>query len=167
MNSQYKNILLLATALLAALPSFSAPVYSDEPATAVPDAASTPSDQLPALPPASPVAPNAPSLPAAAPSEHKGFLRRFIQAYNDDWHPAPPPAVAPAPAPGAEPPYRGDPPPVANPPYPFSVWPIGGTPWIGYPNATAYPLTTALQTGPNGDWWKKPIFGSTVGWMLA
>ena len=32
---------------------------------------------------------------------------------------------------------------------------MGGTPWIGYPNATQYPLTTALQTGPHGEWWKK------------
>jgi hypothetical protein len=35
------------------------------------------------------------------------------------------------------------------------VWPIGGTPWIGYPGATAYPLTVALQTGKHGDRWKK------------
>jgi len=32
---------------------------------------------------------------------------------------------------------------------------MGGTPWIGYNNSTQYPLTTALQTGPHGDWWKK------------
>jgi hypothetical protein len=85
----------------------------------------------------------------------KGFWKRFGQAYWDDWHPAPVAAVTPPPAPGAEPAYRGDPPPFTNPPYPFAVWPIGGTPWIGYNNATQYPLTTALQTGPNGEWWKK------------
>ena len=51
--------------------------------------------------------------------------------------------------------HRGYDPPESNPPYPFAVWPIGGTPWIGYNNATSYPLTTALQNGPNGDWWKK------------
>jgi hypothetical protein len=45
--------------------------------------------------------------------------------------------------------------PVSSPPFPFSAWPIGGTVWIGYPNATSYPLTIASQTGPNGDWWKK------------
>jgi len=61
----------------------------------------------------------------------------------------------PAPVAGAEPDHRGYPAPVSNPPYPFSVWPIGGTVWIGYNNATQYPLTTALQTGPHGDWWKK------------
>jgi hypothetical protein len=88
-----------------------------------------------------------------------GFWKRFGKAYWDDWHPAPDTttasAPAPPPAPGAEPPYRGDPPPTTNPPYPFAVWPMGGTPWIGYPNATQYPLTTALQTGPHGEWWKK------------
>jgi len=78
-----------------------------------------------------------------------GFFRRFAQAYWDDWHP--PTADADAP----EPKFRGYPAPMSNPPYPFSVWPIGGTPWIGYPNATAYPLTTALQNSPHGDWWKK------------
>lgn len=85
-----------------------------------------------------------------------GFWKRFAKAYWDDWHPAPDTGVAGLPpAPGAEPPYRGDPPVVTNPPWPFIVWPMGGSPWIGYPNSTQYPLTTALQTGPHGEWWKK------------
>jgi len=92
--------------------------------------------------------------PAPATNVAKGFWKRLGQAYWDDWHPPAVAAVAP-PAPGAEPAYRGDPPPFTNPPFPFAVWPIGGTPWIGYNNATQYPLTTALQTGPHGDWWKK------------
>jgi Carboxypeptidase regulatory-like domain len=78
-----------------------------------------------------------------------GFLKRFVKAYVDDWRGAPAAENAPTA------PYRGYPPPVTNPPFPFAVWPIGGTPWIGYPGATSYPLTTALQTGPHGDWWKK------------
>ena len=84
--------------------------------------------------------------PAATPA-NPGFWGRFVKAYYDDWHPTP----------GASEPakYRGYPPPESNPPYPFTVWPMGGTVWIGYNNATAYPLTTALQTGPHGDWWKK------------
>jgi hypothetical protein len=82
------------------------------------------------------------------------FWKRFAKAYKDDWNP-PPAAPATTPAPGAEPPFRGYAPPVTNPPYPFSVWPIGGTVWMGYNNATQYPITTALQTGPHGDWWKK------------
>ena len=83
-----------------------------------------------------------PVLPATAPKG--GFFRRFIQAYADDWKGTE--------ASGPEAKYRGYPAPVTNPPYPFAVWPIGGTPWIGYPGATSYPLTTALQTGPHGDW---------------
>ena len=94
--------------------------------------------------------PAAPTPPPAT-NVAKGFWARFAQAYKDDWHPAP----APPPVAGAPLAYRGDPPPVTNPPFPFAVWPIGGTPWIGYNNATQYPLTTALQTGPHGDWWKK------------
>ena len=85
-------------------------------------------------------------LPGVTETNH-GFWGRFVKAYYDDWHPAPS---------GGEPSkYRGYPPPESNPPYPFTVWPMGGTVWIGYNNATAYPLTTALQTGPHGDWWKK------------
>ncbi len=87
-----------------------------------------------------------------------GFFRRLIKAYADDWHP---PASA-ANAPPA--PFRGDPPPVENPPYPFVSWPMGGTPYIGYPNATQYPLTTALQTGKHGEWWKKANI-QMYGWV--
>lgn len=85
----------------------------------------------------------------------QGFWRRFAKAYWDDWHPGPDPALAAAPAPGAEPAWRGDPPPESNPPYPFNIWPQGGTPGIGYNTSTQYPLTTALQTGSHGEWWKK------------
>jgi len=95
----------------------------------------------------------------------KGFWGRFAQAYADDWHPAPTPTLAPG-APAAAPTYRGYPPPESNPPYPFSVWPIGGTVWIGYNNATQYPLTTALQTGPHGEWWKKANI-QIYGWANA
>jgi hypothetical protein len=92
------------------------------------------------------------SLPVTN-AETPNFWKRFAKAYKDDWNPAP--ATPAAPAPGAEPAYRGYPPVVTNPPYPFTVWPIGGTVWLGYNNATQYPLTTALQTGKHGDWWKK------------
>jgi hypothetical protein len=76
-----------------------------------------------------------------------GFFKRLIQAYRDDWHPGP--------AAGESPKFRGYPTPVTNPPYPFAVWPIGGTVWIGYPNATAYPLTTAIYGSKHGEWLKK------------
>jgi hypothetical protein len=90
--------------------------------------------------------------PAAAAPQVKpaaGFWRRFAQAYADDWHPAPATQNAAAPA------YRGYPPVEDNPPYPFTVWPMGGTVNIGQPNATPYPLLTALEGGSGGDFWKR------------
>src|SRR5580704_2153726 len=94
--------------------------------------------------PAEPVTPLGNTDPGTA---HLGFWARFAQAYYNDWHLGPDNGEAPK--------YRGYPMPISSPPFPFSVWPIGGTVWIGYPNATSYPLTIALQTGPHGDWWKK------------
>jgi hypothetical protein len=101
-------------------------------------------------------------VPNASSSDYVngGFFRRFAKAYYDDWHP--PAAAASAPAPS----YRGYPPPESNPPYPFAVWPIGGTVWIGYNNATQYPLTTALLNGPHGEWWKKANI-QIYGWANA
>jgi hypothetical protein len=90
--------------------------------------------------------------PAAAASQVKepaGFWQRFVQAYADDWHPAPAASNAPPPA------YRGYPAVEENPPYPFTVWPMGGTVNIGQPNASPYPLLTALEEGSNGDFWKR------------
>jgi Putative beta-barrel porin-2, OmpL-like. bbp2/Carboxypeptidase regulatory-like domain len=100
---------------------------------------------------------NVPLAKAADPKKPAGFFSRFAKAYSDDWHPGP--AGEPAK-------FRGFPPPESNPPYPFSVWPIGGTPLIGYNNATSYPLTTALQNGPNGEWWKKANI-QIYGWANA
>lgn len=87
-----------------------------------------------------------------------GFFKRLGRAYWDDWHPPAAAANEPQPA------YRGYPAPESNPPYPFTTWPMGGTVAIGYPAATSYPLTTALQTGPNGDWWKKANI-QVYGWV--
>jgi hypothetical protein len=75
------------------------------------------------------------------------FFKRLARAYWDDWHPSP--------GPEGEPAYRGYPIPVSNPPFPFSVWPIGGTVWIGYPNATSYPLTQTIYGSKHGEWLKK------------
>jgi hypothetical protein len=92
-----------------------------------------------------------------------GFWKRFASAYWRDWHPSTAEA-SPTPPPAQEPAFRGYPPPVQNPPFPFSVWPIGGTPWIGYPNATNYPLTQALLSGPHGEWWKNANI-QIYGWV--
>jgi hypothetical protein len=117
-----------------------------------------------ALSPASRLVPDPVADPAADPAvapavslSNRGFWARLAKAYFDDWRPA-------ANSPPAK--YRGYPPAESNPPYPFSIWPIGGTVWIGYDNATAYPVTTALQTGPHGDWWKKSNI-QIYGWADA
>jgi hypothetical protein len=93
-----------------------------------------------------PLIENTPVTPAKANLPPGGFLKRFIQAYKDDWHPLPDTTPPPA--------IRGYPAPESNPPYPFTIWPMGGTVNIGQPNASPYPLTTALQNGPNGEFWK-------------
>ena len=125
----------------------------------------SPAPPLAALPASGAIAP-AGIVPAAATPAlvvPPGFWKRFIKAYADDWHPGSGPAEAPK--------YRGAPLPVTNPPFPFVLWPMGGTPLIGYSNATAYPLTQALQTGKHGDWWKKAniqIYGwADVGMNLS
>jgi hypothetical protein len=76
-----------------------------------------------------------------------GFFKRLARAYRADWHPGAESGEASK--------FRGYPTPVTNPPYPFAVWPIGGTVWIGYPNATSYPLTTAIYGSKHGEWLKK------------
>jgi hypothetical protein len=90
------------------------------------------------------------------------FIKRFGQAYKDDWFP--PQAAGNSSAEASETPFRGYPPPETNPPFPFTVWPMGATPPIGYPSSTQYPLTTALQTGPHGEWWKKSNI-QIYGWV--
>jgi Putative beta-barrel porin-2, OmpL-like. bbp2 len=111
-------------------------------------------------PPSPSVAPAAAVAPvgnAATAAKQKGFWARFAQAYYDDWHPSANP----------DPPkYRGDPMPESSPPYPFNVWPIGGTVWIGYPNATNYPLTTALYGSDHWQWLKKANI-QVYGWANA
>jgi hypothetical protein len=86
-----------------------------------------------------------------------GFWARLARAYYDDWHPS---------ASSEAPKYRGYPMPESNPPYPFSVWPIGGTEWIGYPNTSSYPLTTALYGSQDWQWLKKANI-QIYGWANA
>ena len=123
------------------------PVTGDLPAAADPQT-------LAAFPANSAISPAAISPSAIAPAASApaivappGFWSALIKAYKDDWHPGP---GTPDPVK-----FRGDPLPVTNPPFPFTMWPMGGTVLIGYPNATSYPLTQALQNGKHGDWWKK------------
>ena len=76
----------------------------------------------------------------------RSFWKRFAKTYADDWHDRTPS--------GPDAPFRGDPAPESNPPYPFTMWPYGGSPVIGQPNASPPPLMQALYNGPNGDAWK-------------
>jgi hypothetical protein len=100
----------------------------------------------------------APAATAPVEPSSGNFWSRLAKAYYDDWHSNPDESPMSM--------YRGYPPPEQNPPFPFNVWPIGGTVWIGYPNATAYPLWTALSTGKHGDWWKKHNI-QIYGWANA
>ena len=85
------------------------------------------------------------------------FFGRLARAYWDDWHPSSTPAPDPA--------FRGYPMPVNNPPFPFTVWPIGGTVWIGYPNATSYPLTQAIYGAKTERNWLKEMNIQLYGWV--
>jgi hypothetical protein len=98
------------------------------------------------------------TLSVAQSSGSKGgnFFGRFARAYWDDWHPSP--------SSGPEAPYRGYPAPISSPPFPFGVWPIGGAVWIGYPNATSYPLTQTIYGSKHGDWLKKANI-QLYGWV--
>lgn len=81
------------------------------------------------------------------------FFPRLVDTYKEHLNYWDTQATAPAPAPGAEPAYRGQPPPVDSPPFPYSTWPIGGTSTIGYSGPYASystPLMDTLYCGPYG-----------------
>ncbi|HZQ01482.1 MAG TPA: outer membrane beta-barrel protein [Reyranella sp.] len=66
---------------------------------------------------------------------------------------------------GAPSDLRKLPAPQNSPPFPYSEYQIGGTPTIGDRNEmTLYPLTKALQDGPDGKWWKESRIAIT-GWI--
>ena len=163
-------LLLAASRSLRAEDSFvgssAVPPSTDSPTAA---AANTPGTSDPTAGDQAPAAQSDPASAGSGSTERsgnavvattqKGFWARLAQAYYDDWHP---PAGSTVDAPK----YRGDPMPESNPPYPFNVWPIGGTVWIGYPNATNYPLTTALYGSQHWQWLKKSNI-QIYGWANA
>src|SRR5579871_6628779 len=122
---------LLGTCVLTFAPIGRAQQANDSPllaSTTAPDAANGSGGDVvpPALtPPVGPV-PALPIEPVTKPYTG-GFWNRLAAAYYNDWHATPSDAAAA---------HRGFPAPEQSPPYPFSVWPMGGTVWIGYPNAT-------------------------------
>ena len=56
------------------------------------------------------------------------------------------------------------PPPESVPPWPYSTWPMGGTPAIGYENIYYGPLMDAIWCGKNGKQWKDSRF-TIYGWL--
>lgn len=88
----------------------------------------------------------------------RGFFRRLIKAYADDWKGTS--------SSGTDPVRRGTPAPVDGPPFPFSDWPYGGSVVIGAPWTQSSPLMQALWSGPHGDAWKKSSV-QIYGWLNA
>jgi Putative beta-barrel porin-2, OmpL-like. bbp2/Carboxypeptidase regulatory-like domain len=89
-------------------------------------------------------------------TEKGGFFRRLGRAYKEDWT-----GTAPS---GPPPSNRGLRSPISSPPFPFSDWPYGGSPDIGFPDTTVYPLMTAIYGGSNGEGWKKSRV-KIYGWL--
>ena len=98
--------------------------------------------------------------PVASPenqnSLHGGFLKRFFDAYKDDWN-----GISLSPPSPAK---RGYPSPLTSPPYPFSDWPYGGSVDIGAPWTQSFPFMEAIWSGRHGDAWKKSGI-QIYGWL--
>jgi hypothetical protein len=71
--------------------------------------------------------------------------KRFLEAYRQELNGE---GSGPAPA------RRIPPAPLDSPPYPNADWNYGGSSDIGADNTTNYPLTRALDSGPDGEGWK-------------
>jgi hypothetical protein len=100
------------------------------------------------------------SVPPEPPKSDKhGFLKRFFNAYANDWRvttaSSDPPALR-----------RWNAAPVDSPPFPFSDWPYGGSVVIGAPWTQSSPLMQALWSGPHGETWKKTGV-QIYGWLNA
>ncbi len=85
------------------------------------------------------------------------FLPRLIDTYERylSWNGDPPAA------PGS---FRGPPAVVTNPPFPFSSWPVGASPGIGYPSGHFTPLMDTLYCGPYGQLMKDSRI-QVYGWL--
>ena len=88
-----------------------------------------------------------------------GFFSRLGAAYHADWHPDPNASPADAPA------RRGLPSPLSSPPFPAADWSYGGSPVIGEPDTSTYPLMSAIigaksRTKIYG-WFEPSVNGST------
>ena len=99
--------------------------------------------------PGTALAASGPDEGCAKGSEKASFGDRLVSTYKDylkwDGDPADTP-----------PNWRKDvpPPPTSTPPYPFTNWPMGGTPYIGYENMFYGAFMDAVYCGPDGKSWK-------------
>src|SRR5215831_8847896 len=89
--------------------------------------------------------------------KHTGFFGRFYESYINHLH-------ATGESSGPEPAYRGVPPAVDSPPFPYSTWPMGGTPAIGYPDTRGGPLMDTLYCSSVGDFFTKSRI-KLFGWL--
>ncbi|HWY57097.1 MAG TPA: outer membrane beta-barrel protein [Terriglobales bacterium] len=67
----------------------------------------------------------------------KGFFARWADFYRQDWWGTAASSQAPA--------RRGLPSPLDSPPFPNSDWSYGGSPVMGEPDSSSYPLMTAIN----------------------
>ena len=105
-------------------------------------------------------------LESATNAPPPGFFTRFDRIFREDLGTqAYTPPSTDTNAPAAPVTRRGYPAPFDAPPYPNGEWQIGGTEIIGDANTIPlWPLTAALQDGPNGEWWKKSRV-NIYGWV--
>jgi hypothetical protein len=83
---------------------------------------------------------------AQTPTLNGNFFQRLYEAYRQELQETGDGESAPRRIPQA---------PLDAPPFPNADWNYGGSSTIGATNTTNYPLMRALESGPNGDWWKK------------
>jgi hypothetical protein len=98
-------------------------------------------------------------------SENESFWQRLADSYKAHLFPSdtPAPTDSSAPPSGYDP-DRVPPPPESIPPWPYSTWPMGGTPAIGYENIYYGPLMDALWCGKHGKKEKASRF-TVYGWL--
>jgi hypothetical protein len=78
-----------------------------------------------------------PDAPHQSVPKSEGFFARWAQFYREDWRGT----TASSPTPER----RGLPSPLDSPPFPNSDWSYGGSPVIGEPDTSSYPLMTAVN----------------------
>ena len=92
---------------------------------------------------------------AQTPTLNGNFFQRLYEAYKQELQQT---------GDGESAPRRIPAPPLDAPPFPNADWNYGGSSTIGATSTTNYPLMRALESGPNGDWWKRSRI-QIYGWI--